>query len=95
MIRLSPKALAFLRKHQITTITVDLESYGGSLPVSHAVVREAPPETKPERYDQHQVDGITVYVFSPMEFRGGLIRIDLQKKLFGAVHLVAGDLKLT
>lgn len=43
----------------------------------------------------YQVEGINIYVFSPLEFRAQLVRIDLAKKLFGKPHLVAGDLKLT
>ena len=63
--------------------------------MSVATVLEAPPESKPEQYDVYQVEGVTIYVFSPLEFRAQLLRIDLAKKLFSKPHLVAGELKLT
>ncbi|NMB03840.1 MAG: hypothetical protein GX978_04725 [Tissierellia bacterium] len=94
-LQLTHKALHYLKKKQIDVITVDLDSFGTCLPVSVATVLEAPPQIKPELYDKYLVDGITIFVFEPMEFRGNVIRIDLQKKLFGQAHLVAGDLRLT
>ncbi len=93
-LRLTHRALDYLKYKQVQVITVDLESYGASLPVSVAVVHEAVPQ-KPEQYEKHLVDKITIYVFEPMEFRGNLVVIDQKKKLFGQAHLVAGDLKLT
>ena len=94
-LKLTPKALEYLRSRQIEAITVDIESYGASLPVAAATVTEAKPDSQFAYYTEYELAGIKVYVFEHMEFRGNVLTIDLKRQLFGKKILTAGELKLT
>lgn len=82
-----------LEQDGITQLTIDIESYSSScLTVSEAVVlKERPKDAR--KYDRYDLDGLEIFVYSPMEFINNRVIITKAKGLFSKDQYKAEHLK--
>lgn len=82
-----------LERDGITQLTIDIESYSSScLTVSEAVVLKEKPKDS-DKYDRYDLDGLEVFVYSPMEFINNRVIISKTKGLFSNAQYKAEHLK--
>jgi len=85
-------AKAYLKKHEVDTLTVDIELFGGCIVITEAKVQLGPPQN-PHHFEKYEVEGYTVYVFRTVKFEENLLRIYKKKGILAKKGLEAGTIK--